>query len=311
VSAPTLHVERSTPLPSRRVRADEARHSAWQDLRDSVRALAGTRDLLYQLTLRDVTIRYKQAVIGFAWALFMPLLIVFSGILVQFALATVSGRALSPAGWAGMAIKAVPWGFFVGAIGFATNSLLANMSLVSKVAFPRAVLPLSTVAAQVIDTAIALIALAVLLPFTGAVRGSAALLWVPVLLVLLVAFTAACALFLSCANLFFRDVKYIVQVLLTFGIFLTPVFFEPAMFGPVGAPLAMLNPLAPLLEGMRLAVTVGHNLLEPLEQVMQNGVVVPVWSPWWLLYTVALTVVGMPLALILFHRAQYSFAEHI
>jgi len=76
----------------------------------------------------------------------------------------------------------------------------------------------------------------------------------------LVLFTAGSALVVSCANLFFRDVKYIVQVLLSFGIFFTPVFFEPEMFGPLGARLMMLNPLAPILEGQVGAHLGGHRV---------------------------------------------------
>ncbi len=281
------------------------------DLAQMLRELRRSHELLYQLTRRDITIRYKQAVMGFGWALFMPLLIVFSGLVVQLALANFAGRALAPEGLAGMAVKAVPWSFFVGAIGFATNSLVANMSLVTKVAFPRAVLPLSSVGAQCFDSAVALSALAIVLPALGVVPASWALLWVPLLLLLLVGFTIACALLLSCANLFYRDVKYIVQILLTFGIFFTPVFFEPAMLGARGAPIAMLNPLSPLLEGMRLSVTLGHNLLEPLTSTLVSGAVVTVWSPWYLAYALGVTLIGLPAAALLFYRSQYAFAEYV
>ncbi len=301
-------------LPVRRssvVRESGALPAAAEELTQMVRELRRSHELLYQLTRRDITIRYKQAVMGFGWALFMPLMIVFSGLVVQLALANFSGRALAPTGLAGMAVKAVPWSFFVGAIGFATNSLVANMSLVTKVAFPRAVLPLSAVGAQCFDTAVALLALAIVLPLLGVVPASVALLWVPLLLVLLVGFTTACALFLSCANLFYRDVKYIVQILLTFGIFFTPVFFEPSMLGARGAPIAMLNPLSPLLEGLRLAATHGHNLLEPLSTTLASGAVVMVWSPWYLLYSVLVTLIGLPAAALLFYRSQYAFAEYV
>lgn len=294
----------------RRVAARE-NPGVYTELRTMVNDMWRSRELLYQLTRRDITIRYKQAVMGFGWALFMPLMIVFSGLVVQLALANFSGRTLSTTGLGGMAVKAVPWAFFVGAIGFATNSLVANMSLVTKVAFPRAVLPVSSVGAQLFDSGIALVALIIVLPIVGAVQGSFALLWVPVMLLLLVAFTVACALFLSCANLFFRDVKYIVQVLLTFGIFFTPVFFEPAMFGSRGAAIAMLNPMSPILEGLRLSVTLGHNLLEPLSTTLASGVVVTVWSPLFLLYACIVPLIGLPAAALLFHRSQYAFAEYI
>ncbi len=281
------------------------------DLIQMVRELVRSRELLYQLTRRDITIRYKQAVMGFGWALFMPLLIVFSGLVVQLALANFSGRTLSAAGLGGMAVKAVPWSFFVGAIGFATASLVANMSLVTKIAFPRAVLPLSAVGAQCFDSGIAVVALVVLMPLLGAVQASWSLLWVPVLMVLLVGFTTACALLLSAANLFYRDVKYIVQVLLTFGIFFTPVFFEPAMLGARGATIAMLNPMSPLLEGLRLTVTVGHNLLAPLTTTLPSGAIVTVWSPAYLGYAALVTILGLPAAALLFYRSQYAFAEYV
>src|SRR4029078_9948944 len=135
--------------------------------------------------------------------------------------------------------------------------------------FPREVLPLSATLAQTVDTLLGSVVVTLLIGFL-CVRVSPALLWVPVLALLLYFFPAGVALFLSCANLFFRDVKYIVQVLLTFGIFFTPVLFEPAMLGPTLGTLAMLNPLAPLLEGLRLSVVAGHDLLTPLVEVNRH-----------------------------------------
>jgi lipopolysaccharide transport system permease protein len=265
------------------------------------------RDLLHQLTLRDIRIRYKQAVMGFGWSVFMPIMVVLSGALVRFAMALVSGGKLDVADVAGLAVKALPWSFFVGTIGFATTCLTANMHLVSKVYFPREVLPLSATIAQCFDTLIGLATLTLLLPFLG-VRPSMALLWVPVLLLVLVLFTAAAALFLSCANLFFRDVKYIVQVMLTFGIFFTPVFFEPAMLGARGSRLVMLNPLSPILEGMRLAIVEHHNLLVPIAETAKGGIV---WDPMYLGYSALWGVGGLLVASLIFHRSEFIFAEYV
>ena len=118
-------------------------------------------------------------------------------------------------------------------------------------------------------------------------------------------FTLALALFLSSANLFFRDVKYIVQVILTFGIFFTPVFFEPAMFGEVGARLMMLNPVAPILEAVRLTVVEGNSLLSP---IYEGGFLV--WSPWYLLYSAVWAAIGFAGASLMFHRLEFLFAEY-
>jgi ABC-type polysaccharide/polyol phosphate export permease len=132
-----------------------------------------------------------------------------------------------------------------------------------------------------------------------------------VLLALLILFTAAACLALSCANLFFRDVKYIVQVLLTFGIFFTPVFFEPRMFGQLGGRLMLLNPLAPLLEGLRLSIVHGHNLATPLVTTAANGASFPAWSPWYLVYSAAWAVLGLVASALMFHRAEAVFAEYV
>jgi ABC-type polysaccharide/polyol phosphate export permease len=267
------------------------------------------RELLLELARRDIRIRYKQAVMGFGWAIFMPILIVLSGVLVRFAMGQVSGSGVGTNDIAGIAVKGIAWAFFVGTITFATTTLTTNHNLIAKVYFPREVLPLSSLLAQCFDTAIGLVALAVLLPFLGVTPGWT-LLWAPLLLVLLFLVTAAATLFLSCANLFFRDVKYIVQVLLTFGIFFTPVFYEPAMMGAKGASLMQLNPLTPILEGLRLSVVEGHNLLEPLT-VAAKGAAVTAWDPTWLLYAGGWGILGLAISMLVFHRLEPAFAENV
>jgi lipopolysaccharide transport system permease protein len=285
---------------------DEAQPSYAQDLREAATELWRFREMLYQLTLRDVRIRYKQAVIGFGWALLMPALVVLSGCLVRYAMTRKSGAPLDLAGIASISVKALPWSFFVGTISFATQSLTGNLQLVSKVYFPRAVLPLAATLGQAFDAAIGAIVLVLVLPFLD-VHLSMALLWVPVLALLLFLLTVSASLFLSCANLFFRDVKYIVQVMLTFGIFFTPVFFDPAMLGPKLARLIMLNPLSPLLEGLRLAVVQQHDLLIPM--IAPDGIVV--WSPFYLVYAALWAVLGLGVSAMIFHRSEFVFAEYI
>ena len=267
------------------------------------------RELLEQLTRRDITLRYKQAVMGFAWAVFMPCLIVLSGLIIRYAMAQLSGQHLLPSAIANIAVKGLGWAFFVGALGFATSSLISNANLLTKIYFPREVLPLSAIGAQIFDSTIGLVTLTLILPFLG-VRLHASLVWVPLLLVLLVFFTTGVSLFLSCANLFFRDVKYIVQVVLMFGIFFTPVFFEPTMLGARGAFLATLNPLTGILEGLRLSIVDGHNLLQPLSIVVR-GAQVPVWEPWELLYSAVFAIGGTFGATVMFRRLQPLFAEYV
>lgn len=281
----------------------------FSNIREAISDVWEHRDLLEQLTLRDIKLRYKQAVMGLAWAVFMPILIVFSGLIIRFAMSQMSGERLVAVEVANIALKGLGWAFFVGALGFATSSLIGNMNLVTKIYFPREVLPLSAIGAQLFDSGIGLIVLIVVLPFLG-VRPHAPLLWAPLLLLLLVLFTTASGLALSCANLFFRDVKYIVQVILMFGIFFTPVFFEPSMLGAKGSFIMMLNPLTGILEGLRLSVVAGHNLLEPLYTVVK-GKSVPAWQPWELGYSIVWSVGGAIAATSLFRRVQPLFAEYV
>jgi lipopolysaccharide transport system permease protein len=267
------------------------------------------RELLEQLTKRDIKLRYKQAAMGFAWAIFMPCLIVLSGLIIRFAMAQISGQALHAKDVANIAVKGVGWAFFVGALGFATASLIGNSNLVTKIYFPREVLPLSSVAAQGFDTSIGLLTLVVILPFLG-VRLHTSFVWIPLLLFLLVTFTTGVSMFLSCANLFFRDVKYIVQVVLMFGIFFTPIFFEPAMLGPRGAMLAIINPLTGILEGLRLAVVDGRDLLHPI-MGMVKGVEREFWNPWELVYSAVCAVSILLGSTLMFRRLQPLFAEYV
>jgi ABC-type polysaccharide/polyol phosphate export permease len=278
--------------------------------REIIDDLRTYRELLLELARRDIRIRYKQAVMGFGWAIFMPILIVLSGVLVRVAMGQMSGSGVATGDIAGIAVKGIAWAFFVGTITFATTTLTTNHNLISKVYFPREVLPLSALLAQCFDTAIGLVALAVLLPFLG-VSLQWTLLWAPLLLLMLFLVTAAATLFLSCANLFFRDVKYIVQVLLTFGIFFTPVYYEPAMMGPKGAVYMQLNPLTPILEGLRLSVVEGHNLLLPLTETTREGVQAVAWNPWMLLYSAGWAILGLLAASLLFHRSEPAFAENV
>ena len=268
------------------------------------------RELLVQLAKRDIRIRYKQAAMGFAWAILMPIVVVGAGVLVRYAMATISHTTLNLSSIAGLAVKSLPWSFFVGSLGFSVASLTGNANLVSKIYFPREVLPLSVTLAQGFDTLIGSMVVTVMVAALG-VTPSWQLLWVPVLVVLLFCVTMAVGLFVSCANLFFRDVKYIVQVMVTFGIFFTPVLFEPTMFGPVGAPLMMLNPLAPLIEGFRLAIIDHHNLLATLVTTTPAGASVLDWTPWYLAYSVVWAVGGLAASLLLFHRLEFVFAEYI
>jgi ABC-type polysaccharide/polyol phosphate export permease len=269
------------------------------------------RDLLWQMVLRDLRLRYKQAVMGFGWAVLMPVVTVAAGFLLKYAMAQSTGTTVAAPAISGMAIKALGWTFFVGAVGFAVSSLTGNINLVTKIYFPREVFPLSAVITQVVDTMVGAVATLVVLVLFAPVGVGWQTFWVLPLAVLLVLFTAGVALLTSCANVFFRDVKYLVQMVLTFGVLFTPVFFEPQMFGPRGCVLMMLNPLAPLLEGLRLAVVEHHDLLAPLVVTAPSGQAIVAWTPWYLAYSAAWSLLGGFAAWRAFHELEFVFPEYI
>jgi ABC-type polysaccharide/polyol phosphate export permease len=277
-----------------------------EDLREIVRDLRASRSLIAQLTLRDIKVRYKQALMGFAWAVLSPVLIIAAGIVVRLAIARMSGRPLELNELAGVVVKGLAWGFVTGAIGFATTALTGNAHLITKIYFPRETLPLSIVLASTFDSLVGATALGLILPIAGW-RPTLAALWFLVLALVLFTLTLGVALIVSCANLFFRDVKYIVQVLITFGVFFTPVFYEPAVFGGRWISAQMINPLSPLLEGLRLSVVQGHNLLRPLIQA--DGTLI--WTPGYLYWSAGCAVVALLGGALLFHRAHFRFAEYV
>jgi ABC-type polysaccharide/polyol phosphate export permease len=252
---------------------------------------ASYRELLLLLAWRDIKVRYKQSVMGFFWALLTPVLVIGSGLIVRLAASKLSGHPVTKSDVFSVAVRSVPWAFFVSAVRFATNSLTTNRELVTKIYFPREILPLASIAANALDFAVASVALSLVLIVMG-VGLSVFQLWVPVLVLLLFAVTSSFGLVLSCGNLFFRDVKYLVDVALTYGIFVTPVFYSAASFGKLGW-LLLLNPVAPILEGFD-AVVVRHEL---------PGL--------WLVYSTVWAVLGLLLSLRIFKGAEALFAESI
>jgi lipopolysaccharide transport system permease protein len=250
------------------------------------------RDLLFMLTLRDIRIRYKQAAMGFLWAVFMPVIAVAAGILIKKAMAVVSGQYIDSLEIVAISVKVLPWTFFISALKFSVQSLVGNSALVTKIYFPRAVLPLATTLACLFDLAIAASVLSVLL-IIFQLGVSIHLLWLPAILVTLVLFTAGLGLLLAASNLFFRDVKYIVEIILMFGIFFTPVFYSAEHFGNWKV-LLLINPIGSLLEALNATVVLQH-------------------SPdfFWLGYASICSILMFMIGMAVFHKQEPLFAENI
>lgn len=292
---PTLQARGSTQVTSAFERGaspelPRSRASHW--LVEAVRSIWARRDLLYALTWREIKVRYKQSVMGILWAVLLPLVIVSAGLIVRYAFATLSGSPLEVSDLGAVAVKSAPWAFFIGAVRGGTNSLVSNQSLVTKIYMPRLIFPLSAVLASVLDFAVASSVVATVLALAR-VGVSTELLWVPVELAGIFILTVGLAILLSAASLFFRDVKYLVEVFLTFAIFFTPVFYDSSMFGR-WAPVLLLNPLSPLLEGLSDAVI--HHSTPALP---------------WLAYSLVFGVALLLLSVRLFRKLEPFFAESV
>lgn len=257
-----------------------------------LRELIDYRELLYIIAWREIKIRYKQSVMGVLWAILMPMLIISSGLLVKLGMAKFSGQPVTLSQVWIVSVKALPWSFFIASIRFGTGSLIANSNLVTKIYFPRNILPFSAILSQLFDFLVASCLLAAILTIAK-VGASIYLLWVPVLIAMLVLLATALGLLLSAANLFFRDVKYIVDVFMTFAIFFTPVFYEAKIAGRWEWVL-LLNPVAPILEGLSQAI-----VLHESPQLL------------WVTYSACVALVIFFIAIIVFKALEPKFAEAI
>ena len=193
---------------------------------------------------------------------------------------------------ASVAVKSVPWAFLVSSIRFSCNSLVTNQNLVTKVYFPKEVFPIAAVMASLFDLVVASGAVTIFLLVTQN-GGNAQLAWVPLLLAILVVLTMGVGMIVSAASLFFRDVKYVVEVLLTFGIFFTPVLYDIRMFSTKGEWL-LLNPVAPILEGFSACI-VRHQQPDMA----------------WLAYSFAFGLTSLLGGFVFFKHLEPAFAESI
>jgi ABC-type polysaccharide/polyol phosphate export permease len=216
-------------------------------MKEDLRELYKYRELLYMITYRDIRVRYKQSIMGFLWAILMPILIVLSGVVVRYAYAIAAHTPLKTGDIAGVAVKALPWAFLVSSIRFSCLSLINNKELVTKIYFPKEIFPIAAMLASFFDLVVASGALAIFL-FIARIGWSPYMAWAPVLLLTIVLLATGIGMIAAATSLYFRDVKFLVEVFLTFGIFFTPVFYDIGMLGDKGKWL-LLNPISPLLDG--------------------------------------------------------------
>ena len=206
------------------------------------------RELLFFLAWRDVKIRYKQTVLGAAWAVLQPVLtmVVFSVFFGSLAKLPSDGVPYPIFAFAAL----VPWTFFVSGLTNASNSLVGSANLIKKVYFPRLAIPIAAVLAGFVDFAIAFAVLVVMMVGYG-IMPTLRVLYLPLLLVLALTTALGVGLWLSAMNARFRDVRYIVPFLVQIWMFATPIAYASSLLPEKYRAVYALNPMVGVVEGFR------------------------------------------------------------
>jgi len=210
------------------------------------------RELLYFFVWRDIKIRYKQTAIGAAWAVLQPFLTMLVFSLFFGRLAHIPSDGLPYPIFYYSAL--LPWMYFAAALQNSTNTIVENQRLITKVYFPRLALPLSAVLSGLVDFGVSFLMFLVLMVYYG-VRPGAAVLWLPVFLLLAILTAFGVGLWLSALNAIYRDVRYVLPFLVQFWLFASPVVYASSLVPAKWRWLYGLNPMAGVIEGFRWSLT--------------------------------------------------------
>jgi len=260
------------------------------DFQEMIREQFEFRELLIQMTARDLLLRYKQTAMGLGWALLSPTLntIIFSVIFMR--VAPVDTRVPYPLfAYCGL----LAWNFTASALRFAVTSLTANTNMVTKVYFPREIFPFSAVAVSLVDFAVAATVLAAMMMYYH-VAPTATVLLLPAVVAVHATLTLALALMLSMANLFYRDVKYIFELVLNVWMFASAIVYPVDAIGGVAGMVIRANPMTAVVEAYRHVLLYGT----PPDPLSFGSAAI-------------LSVVLLPTTWVVFHRSEFRFAENI
>ena len=249
------------------------------------------RELMYFLAWRDLAVRYKQTAIGVAWALIRPALTMLVFVVFRRLVGIEPGGVPEPI----LVLAAVlPWQFFSAALSESSGSLIGNANLISKIYFPRLIIPCAAVITSLVDFLITLGMLAVLMLWYGFAPD-----WqlgvLPLFVLLTFGLSVGLGLFLAALNVEYRDFRYIVPFIVQFGLFISPIAFTTANVPERWRMLYALNPLVGIIDGFRWSILGGRTPLD-LHAVALS---------------VAVTVSFLILGVWYFRRMERSFADVI
>lgn len=249
------------------------------------------RELMSFLAWRDVAVRYKQTAIGFAWALIRPALT----LIVFVAFRRMAGLQQGEVPDVVLVLAAVlPWQFFASALAEASNSLIGNTGLISKVYFPRLIIPISAVATALVDFLATLVLLGVLMAWFG-VAPDARLIVLPLFVLLAGALSLGLGLLMAALTVTYRDFRYVVPFVIQLGLFVSPVAFATSQVPERWRAFYSLNPLVGIIDGFRWSILGGRT---PLDLSF-------------LAVSIVLTLLSVVAGTWYFRRTERSFADAI
>lgn len=216
-----------------------------------IKELFRSRELLYTWTMRDFKVRYSQSILGAAWAIIQPfsLMVVFSIIFSNIIRVPTDGIPYPLFSY----VALLPWTFFANALTFAIPSLVNNMNLVSKIYFPREILPLSSILVCLLDFLISC-SIFVLMMIWYRVPLSWTALLVPVILIIQIVLIFGISLLASAINVFYRDVRFVIPLALQIWMYLSPIIYPVNLVPEWLQPFYFLNPMATIIESYRSVV---------------------------------------------------------
>lgn len=214
----------------------------------SLRELYESRELLFTWTRRDFRVRYSQSALGAAWAVLQPLslMIIFSIVFSTFLRLPTGGVPYPVFSY----VALLPWTFFASSLSFAIPSLVNNMNLVSKIAFPREILPLSAIFVGLVDFGIASTLFVPMLIYYKITVGPS-IAFLPLILLIQIVLTFAISLSASAANVYFRDIRFLIPLVLQIWMYISPVIYSVDQIPAWLSPFYYLNPMAALIDAYR------------------------------------------------------------
>jgi lipopolysaccharide transport system permease protein len=251
-------------LPTLRI----APSKGWVPLK--LRELWEYRELLYFLVWRDVKVRYKQTALGASWAIIQPFMtmVVFSIFFGHLAKVPSDGIPYPIFSFAAL----VPWTFFASGLTQSSNSLVGSGSLISKVYFPRLIIPLASVFSGIVDFAIAFLVMLAMMLYYGLIP-TLNVIWLPLFLLLALVTSLGVGLWLSALNVEYRDVRYVVPFITQFWMLATPIAYPSSLLHEPWRTIYGLNPMVGVVEGFRWALLRTNSAPGPLIAVSSAAAV--------------------------------------